>query len=115
VYGCEIWSLKLKEENLLRVFKNRVLRKIIGSKWDEVARQRRMLHKDELYDLYSSAKINRVIKSERMRWEGHVASMGDSIGVQPTEFPERPDGKTPVARARRRWENNIVICIQDVI
>jgi hypothetical protein len=76
----------LKEENLLRVFKNRVLRKITGSKWDEVARHWRILHKDELYDLYSSAKINRVIRSERMRWEGHVARMGDRTGVQPIGF-----------------------------
>jgi hypothetical protein len=76
----------LKEENLLRVFKNGMLRKIIGSRWDEVARQWRILHKDELYDLYSSAKINRVIKSERLRWEGHVARMGDRIDVQSTVF-----------------------------
>jgi len=63
----------LKEENRLRVFENRVLRRIFGPKRDEVTGEWRKLHKEELNDLYSSSNIVRVIKSRRMRWAGHVA------------------------------------------
>jgi hypothetical protein len=74
-YGCEIWSLTLREEHRLRVFKNRVLRGIFGPKKDEVTGEWRRLHNEEL-NLYSSPNIIRVIKSRRMRWAGHVARMG---------------------------------------
>jgi hypothetical protein len=75
-YGCETWSLTLREEHRLRVFENRVLRRIFGPKKDEVTREWRKLHNKELHDLYSSPSIIRIIKSRRMRWEGHVARMG---------------------------------------
>ena len=74
--GCETWSLTLREERRLRVFVNRVLRRIFGPKRDEVTREWRKLHKEELNDLYSSPNIVRVIKSRRMGWAGHVACMG---------------------------------------
>jgi hypothetical protein len=76
LYGCETWSLTLREEHRRRVFENRVLRGIFGLKRDEVTGEWRRLHNEELYDLYSSPNIMRVIKSRRMRWAGHVARMG---------------------------------------
>jgi hypothetical protein len=70
--GCETWSLTLREEHKLRVFENRVLRRIFGPKGDEVAGDWRKLHNEELHNL-SSTSIIRMIKSRRMRWAGHVA------------------------------------------
>jgi hypothetical protein len=72
LYGCETWSLTLREEHRLRAFENRVLRKIFGSKTDEVTGEWRKLHNDELRDFYSSPSIIRIIKSRRMRWSGQV-------------------------------------------
>jgi len=72
LYGCETWSLTLREERRLRVFENRVLRKVFWPKRDEVTREWRKLHNEELSDLYSLPNIVRVVKSRRMRWTGHV-------------------------------------------
>jgi hypothetical protein len=72
LYGCEIWSLKLREEHRLRVFENRVLRRIFGPKRDEVMGEWRKLHNGKLRDLYSSPSIIRIMKLRRMRWVGHV-------------------------------------------
>jgi hypothetical protein len=76
LYGCETWSLTLREEHRLRVFENRVLRRIFGSKRDEVRGGWRKLHNEELHNLYSSSSTVRMIKSRRMRWTGHVARIG---------------------------------------
>jgi len=76
LYGCETWLLTLIDERRLRVFENRVLRKIFGPKRDEVTEEWRKLHNEELNVLYPSPNIARVIKSRRMRWAGHVARMG---------------------------------------
>jgi hypothetical protein len=73
LYGCETWSLTLREEHRLRVFKNRVLRKIFGLRTDEVTGGRRKLRNEELRDLYSSPSIIRMMKSRRLRWAGNVA------------------------------------------
>ena len=81
MYGCETWSLTLREECRLRVFENRMLRRIFGPKRDEVTREWRKLHNEELNVLYPSPNIVRVIKSRRMRWAGHVARMGERRGV----------------------------------
>ena len=77
LYGCETWSLTLREERKLKVFENKVLRRIFGPKRDEVTGDGRRLHNEELNDLYSSPNIVRVIKSRRMRWAGYVARMGE--------------------------------------
>jgi hypothetical protein len=76
LYGCDIWSLTLREEHRLRVFENRVLRRIFGPKRDEVTGGWRKLHNEELHGLYSSPSIVKVIKARRMRLVGHVARIG---------------------------------------
>jgi hypothetical protein len=78
LYGCETWSLTLREEHRLRVLENMVLRGIFGDKRDEVTGEWRRLHNEELNDLYSLPNIIRVINSRRMRWAGHVAPMGEA-------------------------------------
>ena len=74
--GCETWSFTLREERRLRLFENRVLRRIFGPKRDEVTGEWRKLHNEEFNDLYSSSSVVRVKKSRRMRWAGYVACMG---------------------------------------
>ena len=80
LYGCETWSLTLRQERRLRVFENGVLRRIFGPKKDEVTGEWRILHNEEINDLYSSPNIVRVIKSRRMRWAGHIACMVEKRG-----------------------------------
>ena len=74
LYGCEAWSLTLREECRLRVFENRILRRMFGTKRDG-NRKWKMLHYEELHTLYRLTNIVRVIKFRRLRWEGHVARM----------------------------------------
>jgi hypothetical protein len=81
LYGCETWSVTLREEHRLRVFENRVLRRIFGPKRDEVTGEWRKLHNEELHILYSSPNIIRQMKSRRMRWAGHVARMAEERKV----------------------------------
>jgi hypothetical protein len=100
LYGCETWSLTLGEEHRLRVFENRVLRRIFGPKREEDGSWRK-LHNDELHSLYSSSNIVEVIKSRRMRWTAHVARMGEGRGVYRV-LVGRPEGKRPLGRPRRR-------------
>jgi hypothetical protein len=78
LYGCKSWSLTLREDHRLRVFQNRVFRRIFGPKRDEMTRGWGKLLNEELHNLYSPPSIIRVIKSRRMRWAGHVARMGRS-------------------------------------
>ena len=80
LYGCETWSLTLREERKLRVFEIMVLRRIFGHRRDEITGEWRRLDNEELNDLYCSPNIVRVIKSRRMRWAGHVARMGVERG-----------------------------------
>jgi hypothetical protein len=81
LYGCETWSLTLREEQRLRVFENRVLIRISGPKRDEMTGEWNKLHNEELHNLYSSPDIIRQVKSKRMMWAGHVARMGEEIKV----------------------------------
>jgi hypothetical protein len=81
LYGCETWSLTLKEEHRLRVSENRVVRRIFGLKRDEVTGEWRKLHNEELHNVYSFPDVIRQIKSSRMRWAGHVACMGEDREV----------------------------------
>ena len=78
MYDCETWSLKLREENRLRMFENKVLRKISGAKSDKITGEWRKLHNAELYAFYSSPNIIRNLKSRPLRWAGHVARMEQS-------------------------------------
>jgi hypothetical protein len=75
LYGCETWSLTLREEYRLRVFENRVLRRIFGPRRDDLRGEWRKLHIEELRDLHSSLSIIRMIDFRRVRWEGNVARM----------------------------------------
>jgi len=102
-----------EEERRLRVFENRVLRGIFGPKRGEVTEGWRKLHNEELNDVYCSPNIVRVTKSRRMGWAGHVARMGDGIGVYRV-LVGKPEGSRPLGRPRRRWEDNIKTYIQEV-
>jgi hypothetical protein len=105
LYGCENWSLTLKEEHRLRVFEVRVLRGIFGPKRDEVTGEWRKMHSGELHNLYSSPGIIRQIKSRRMSWVGHVARMGGGRNLYRV-LMGKPEGKRLFERPRRGWDQN---------
>ena len=110
LYGCENWSLTFREERRLRVsekniwlrvFENRMLRRIFGPKGDEVTREWRKLYNEELNYLYFSTNIARVIKPRRMRWAGHVARMGESRYVYRV-LVGKSECTRPLVRPRRK-------------
>jgi hypothetical protein len=111
--GCETWSLTLREQHRLKVFENRVLRRIFGHKRDKVTGDWRKLHNGELHNLYSSPDIIRQIKSWRMRWAGHVARMGEGRNVYRV-LVGKPEGKRPLGRPRRRWEDGIKMDLMEI-
>ena len=113
LYGCEIWSLTFRKEHRLRVFENRVLRRIFGPQGNEVTRERRKLHNEELNVLYSSPNNVRVIKSRRMRCAEHLPRMGERKGVYRVSVGE-PEGKSQFGRPWRRWDDNIKMDLQEV-
>jgi hypothetical protein len=94
------------EDLNLRVFENRVLRRMFGPKRDEVTGEWRKLHNEELYNLYSSPDIIRRVKSRRMRWAGHMAHMGEERKVYNVSVG-KPEGKRPLGRPRCRWEDGV--------
>jgi hypothetical protein len=99
LYGHETWSLTLREEHRLRVFENRVLRRIFGPKRDEMRGGWRKLHNEELHNLYSSPSIIRMIMSRSMRWADHVARMGERRNAYRI-LVGNPEGKRPQGRPR---------------
>jgi hypothetical protein len=101
LYECETWSLILREGHRLRVFENRVLRRIFGQQIDEVTGDWRKLHNEELHNVYSSSNIIRMIKSRRMRWAGHTARMGAKRNAYRI-LVGKPERKIPLGRPRRR-------------
>jgi hypothetical protein len=112
LYGWETWSLTLSEEHRLKVFENRVLRRIFGPKRDEVIGGWRKLH-TELHNLYCSPSIIRIIKSRRMKWAGHVARMGEKRNAYRI-LVGKVEGKRPLGRPRRRWEDNIKMDLRKI-
>ena len=113
LYGCETWSLTLRDEHRLRVFENRVFRRIFGPKRDWVTGEWRKLHNEELNDLYCSPSTVRLTKSGRMRWAEHVARMEEGRGVHKV-LVGKPEGKRQLGRLRRRWEDNIKMDLEEV-
>jgi hypothetical protein len=95
------------------VFENRVLRRVFGPMRDEVTGEWRKLHNEELNELYSLANIVRVVKSRRMRWAGHVTRM-QVEGEVHRVLVGKPEGKRPLGRPRRRWDDNIKMDLQEV-
>jgi hypothetical protein len=113
LYGCETWYLTLREEHRLRVFENRVLRRIFGPRRDEMTGEWRKLRNEEPHDLYSSPGIITVIKSRRMRWTGHVARVGEKRNAYRL-LVAKPKGKRPIGRPRRGWVYNIRMDLGEV-
>jgi hypothetical protein len=95
------------------VCENRVLRRIFGHKTDEVTGEWRRQHNDELNNVYSSPDIIWVVESRRMRWVRHVARIGEKRGACRI-LVGRPEGRRPLGRPKRRWENNIKMDLQEV-
>jgi hypothetical protein len=112
LYVCETWSITFREKLRLRVVENRVLRRILVSKRDELTWKWRKLHNEELNDLYSSTNIFRVIKSRRMRSVALVARM--AIGEAYIEFYGKHGGSRPLGKPRRKWKDNIKVHLQNV-
>jgi hypothetical protein len=113
LYMCENWSLTLREERRLRVFENRVLRRIFGPRRDEVTGEKRKLHNEELNDLYCSPTIVRVIKKRKLKWVGHVARMGEGRDVYKV-LAGKAEGKRQMWRPMHRCEDNIKVYLQEV-
>jgi hypothetical protein len=114
MYACRVITVtKIVQGHGLRVFENRVLRRKFGTKRDEVTGEWRKLHSGELHNLYSSPDIIRQIKSRRMRWAGHVPRMGEGRNVYRI-LVGKPEGKSPLERPSRRWEDGIKMDLREI-
>jgi hypothetical protein len=105
--------MNLREEHRLRVFENRVLRRIFGPKRDEVTGGWRKLHNREFHNLYSLPCIIRMIKSRRVRWTRHVARMGEKTNAYRL-LVGKPEERKPLGRPRRRWVDNIKMDLREI-
>jgi hypothetical protein len=103
----------VREEHILKVFENRMWRRIFGPKRDGVTGGWRKLHKEELHNLYCSPSIIRIINSRSMRWAGHVARMGEKREVYRL-LVGKSEGKRPLGRPRRRWIDNIKVDLLEI-
>jgi hypothetical protein len=101
------------EEHRLRLFENRVLRRIFGPKRKEVIGDWRRLHNEELHNLYVSPNIIKMVIKSRGRWAGHVACTGQMRNVY-NILVRKPEGKRPFKRPRRRWKGNIRMGLREV-
>jgi hypothetical protein len=106
LHGCETWFLALREKHKLRMFVKRVLRRIFGLKSDQEEGEWRTQHKEELHYFYPSPRLIRIIKLNKMKWEGHVARMGEKREAYKL-LVGKPEGKRPMRRPRRMWIDNI--------
>jgi hypothetical protein len=97
----------------MRVFENGVLKRIFGPKRDDVTGGWRKLHNEELHGLYSSPSIIMVIKGRRIRWAEHVARMGEVRGAY-NILVGKPEGRRPLGRPRRTWEDNIKMDLREI-
>jgi hypothetical protein len=113
LYGYKTWSLTVREEHKLRVFENRVLRRIFGPKRDGVTGGWRKLCNEELHNLYSSPSIIRIVKLRTMRWARHVARMGEKRKVYRL-LVGKPEGKRPLGRPRCGWIDNIKMDLLEI-
>jgi hypothetical protein len=114
LHRCETWPFTVRGERRLRVFENRVPRRIFGPKRDEEAGEWRKLHNEEFHILYLIPNIIRQIKSRRMRWAGHVTRMGEERKMYRV-LVGKPEGKRPLGRPRRRWEDGIRINLREIV
>lgn len=106
MYGCETWTLTVANEERLRIFERRILRKIYGPLSDTTTGRYRIRTNKELEDLYGTSTIVREIKSRRLQWAGHVRRLPESRIVK-LAWEEAPIGKRPLGRPRLRWKDNI--------
>jgi hypothetical protein len=113
IYGCETWSLTLRKEHRLRMFENRVMRRIFGLKRDEATGEWRKLHSGDLHNFYSSPDIIRQIKSRRMRWAGHVARMGVGRNMYRI-LVGKPEIKRPLGKPRRGCADGIIMDLRAI-
>jgi hypothetical protein len=113
IYGCETWSLIVREEHKVRVFENRVLRRIFEPKKDGVTGRWRKLHNEGLHNLCSSPSIIRIIKSRRMRWAGLAVRMVEKRNVYRL-LVRNPEGKRPLGRPRHRWIDDIKLHLLEI-
>jgi hypothetical protein len=112
LYGCETWSLVVREEDRMRVSEKRILGRIFGTEREEVVGGWRRLHNEELHNLYASPNTIRVIKSRRMIWAGHVALLGGMRNAYKI-LVGKSEQKRPLGRPRRRWEHNITMDLRE--
>jgi hypothetical protein len=113
LYGCETWYLALTEEHRLRVFENRVLRRIFGPTRDEVTGKWRKLHSEDLHILNSSPNIIKQIISRIMRWAGYVTRMVEERKVYRV-LVVKAEEKRLLGRPRRRWEDGIRMGLREI-